>query len=156
MDRPVTSRLPLYLGRLLPLVLALIAGFILDVDMAYAQGNSCARLNAQLQQLDRNSSYRGLGGNQSQLRQLQRDVQRNESAYIRTGCNDLAKRGQTLPRDCKALAKRITDGRDQVAALSRDASTGEAVAQQREAILQEMSRFGCGGAPSSRPRSSAR
>ena len=78
-------------------------------------------------------------------------MQRNESAYIRNGCNDLAKRGQTLPRDCKTLAKRITDGREAVAALDQQASTGEAVAQQREAILQEMARFGCGGlAPTQR------
>lgn len=133
------------LGRLLPLVVAIAAGLVIDIDTAIAQGASCNRLNAQLQQLDRNSSYRGLGGNQSQLRRLQSDLQRSESSYIRTGCNDLAKRGQTLPRDCRTLAKRITDGRAQVAALNESSQTGEAVAQQREAILQEMARFGCGG-----------
>jgi hypothetical protein len=45
---------------------------------------------------------------------------------------------------CRALAREILSGREQVEQLSRGVDTGNAVAEQREAILQEMARFGCG------------
>src|SRR5690606_1233978 len=80
-----------------------------------------------------------------QLRQAQREVQRAESAYVRQGCNDDAKAGRRLNAQCQQIARRVLDGREQVKQLESTVQTGDAVAGQREAILQEMSRFGCDG-----------
>ena len=133
---------------LLHLWVVLLAGLIvllIDVSVAYAQSASCAQLGATLRTLERNRSYQIAQEGAGSARSLQRQVQRNESAYIRGGCNDDAKAGRQLSRECRALAREITSGREEVANLSRTLETGNAIAQQREAILQEMARFNCGG-----------
>jgi hypothetical protein len=129
------------------LFVLLAAGFsalAIDISVAYAQSASCAQLEATLRTLERNSAYRQSQNGAGNVRTLQRQVQRNESAYVRGGCNDDAKAGRTLSRECRALAREITTGRAEVANLSKVVETGNAIAQQREAILQEISRFGCG------------
>lgn len=133
---------------LLHLWVVLLTGLIvllIDVSAAYAQSASCAQLGATLRTLERNRSYQIAQEGAGSARSLQRQVQRNESAYIRGGCNDDAKAGRQLSRECRALAREITSGREEVANLSRTLETGNAIAQQREAILQEMARFNCGG-----------
>ena len=72
----------------------------------------------------------------------QRDVQRTESRYVRDGCNDDAKAGRPLSR-MPGAGREITADATRSRTLSRSVETGNAVAQQREAILQEMARFGC-------------
>ncbi len=119
------------------------AGLLIDVSTAYAQADSCARLQATLRSLDRNSDFQNSQG--GALKRLQREVQRSESAYVRQGCNDDAKAGRRLSPECRALAREVLRGREEVQQLSQSVSTGEAVAQQREAILQEMARFDCDG-----------
>jgi hypothetical protein len=74
---------------------------------------------------------------------MRQQVQRSESAYIRTGCNDDAKAGRQLNRECRNLARQITQGREDLEAMIRNVETGNAVAEQREALLQEIARFGC-------------
>ena len=132
-----------YLLQFVVLLGAALAGLAFDVSDAYAQSNACARLQAALNTLDRNSDFRQSSGNVSQLKDAQRDVQRSESAYVRQGCNDDAKAGRRLSGECKALARRVLDGRDLVKQLQSTVDTGDAVAGQRETILQEMARFGC-------------
>ena len=131
--------------RLFVMVMAGLAVVMLDASTAFAQSSSCAQLGATLQTLERNRAYQAAQDGAGSARSLQRQVQRNESAYIRGGCNDDAKAGRQLSRECKALAREITSGREEVANLSRTLETGNAIAQQREAILQEMARFNCGG-----------
>lgn len=132
-----------YLLQALVLLFAAFAGLALDVSAAYAQSNACGRLQASLQTLDRNSDFRDSRGNSQQLKQAQREVQRAESAYVREGCNDDAKAGRKLNAQCRQIARRVLDGREEVKQLQSTVDTGDAVAEQREAILQEMSRFGC-------------
>lgn len=117
--------------------------FALDVEMAHAQSSQCNRLVNALQQFDRNSDFRQFDGNSQAARQLQRDVQNAESRYIREGCNDDAKAGRTLTRQCQQIAREVLRLRDQFANVSKSVETAGAIAQQREAILQEMARFGC-------------
>lgn len=131
------------LTRFLPLILVAAVGFVLDVNDAYAQSASCRQLQRQLQSLDRNSDFRQGGSNSQAAKRAAAQVQQDESAYVRTGCNDLAKRGEQLPRECRNLARRILDGRAEVERLNSSVSTAMAVSQQREAILQEIARFGC-------------
>jgi hypothetical protein len=131
--------------RLLLLIIAGLAVLAIDVSAAFAQSASCRQLDATLQTLERNRAYQSTLDGADGARALQRQVQRNESAYIRNGCNDDAKAGRQLTRECRALAREITTGRDQVANQSRTLDTGNAIAQQREAILQEMARFNCNG-----------
>lgn len=131
--------------RLLLLTMAGLAMLAIDISTAFAQSASCGQLQATLETLERNRAYQSSLQGADSARALQRQVQRNESAYIRNGCNDDAKAGRQLTRDCRALAREITQGREQVANFSRTMDTGNAIAQQREAILQEMSRFNCGG-----------
>jgi hypothetical protein len=129
--------------RLAALVVAGLAICAADTSAVYAQAASCNQLTATLDTLNRNRDYRAAQDNADAARDMQRDVQRSESAYIRGGCNDDAKAGRQLSRECRALAREITSGREEVAALSRSVETGNAVAQQREAVLQEIARFGC-------------
>jgi hypothetical protein len=130
--------------RLLTILGAALIVFAADVSAAHAQSASCERLQATLATLDRNSDFRQSEGSSRQLKQVQQELQRKESSYVRTGCNADAKAGRQLSSQCRALAREIRAGRAQVEELSRGVSTGNAVAEQREAILQEMSRFGCG------------
>ena len=81
--------------------------FALDVEMAHAQSSQCNRLVNALQQFDRNSDFRQFDGNSQAARQLQRDVQNAESRYIREGCNDDAKAGRTLTRQCQQIAREV-------------------------------------------------
>ncbi|RYG28948.1 MAG: DUF2865 domain-containing protein, partial [Burkholderiales bacterium] len=134
-----------YMLQAFVLLIAAFAGVAFDVSDAYAQSNACARLQASLQTLDRNSDFRDSRGNSQQLKQAQREVQRAESSYVREGCNDDAKAGRKLNAQCRQIAKRVLDGREEVKQLQSTVSTGDAVAEQREAILQEMSRFDCQG-----------
>ncbi len=136
--------------RLFVMVMAGLAVVMLDASTAFAQSSSCAQLGATLQTLERNRAYQAAQDGAGSARSLQRQVQRNESAYIRGGCNDDAKAGRQLSRECKALAREITSGREEVANLSRTLETGNAIAQQREAIMQEMARFNCGGGSQAR------
>jgi hypothetical protein len=115
--------------------------FILDVSDAYAQSRNCQALANTLASLERSGDR--LGDIRSQTRQLERDVQRAESKYVRDGCNAAAKRGEKLTSACRAQARVVVKARDALAAASSQADTGAAIAQQREAILQEMARFNC-------------
>ena len=126
----------------LALIVAAI-GLMLDVQSAYAQSSSCSRLQASLRQFDRNSDFRGLESNSQSARTLQRQVQDAESAYIRNGCNDDARAGRTLSRQCQGIARDVLRLREDFANVSQSLDTANAVAQQRESILQEMARFGC-------------
>lgn len=134
--RPSALRLVLAAG----LAVACIA---VDVSAAHAQSASCQRLEATLANLDRNSEFRNVGAATREARAVGRQVQRDESAYIRDGCNDDARAGRQLSPQCRALARDITRGREDYARLVSSVETGNAVAQQREALLQEIARFGC-------------
>lgn len=124
---------------------AALAGFAVDVSAAYAQSGSCSRLLATLDTLERNRDFQRARIGRDELRALERQVQRLESRYIRDGCNADAKAGRRLTPQCRALAREITAGREDYAGLARSFETGNAVAQQREAVLQEIARFGCTG-----------
>lgn len=130
------------LRAILLLVLAAIT-LALDVETAYAQANQCARLQSALVQFDRNGDFRQMNQNSNDARQVARQVQNAESQYIRQGCNDDARAGRTLTPQCQAVAREVISLRNQYAAIAQSVETGNAVAQQREAILQEMARFGC-------------
>lgn len=128
---------------LLVLLSAALVGVLVDTSTAHAQSNACSRLANTLKTLERNSDYRRADDNSGDLKRLQRDVQRAESSYVRQGCNADAKAGRKLTSECRALARQITSGRADVEELKRSVQTGNAVAEQREAILQEMARFDC-------------
>lgn len=135
------TRLPF--PRLFAAVAVAFAVIAVDVSVAHAQSSSCRRLESTLANLERNSDFRNVSSNTREARSLGSEVQRYESAYVRGGCNADAKAGRRLSNECRALARRITSGRDQYAALVSSVETGNAVAQQREAVLQEIARFGC-------------
>jgi hypothetical protein len=138
------QRPPNFVLRLCALAGAAISVFVLDVSAAHAQSASCARLEASLATLDRNRDFRDADGNAREARDIGRQLQQAESAYVRQGCNDDAKAGRRLSSQCRRLARDITQGRKDYDALVRSVETGNAVAQQREALLQEIARFGCG------------
>jgi hypothetical protein len=122
--------------------------FMLDVSAAYAQSRNCQALANTLASLERSGDK--LGDIRAQTRQLERDVQRAESKYVRDGCNAAAKRGEKLTSACRAQARVVVKARDALEAASSQADTGAAIAQQREAILQEMARFNCSSRSSTR------
>ena len=117
---------------------------VLDVNTAYAQAVQCFQLEAALRQFDGNSDYRQVGGNSQAARQAQRDVQAMESRYVRDGCNDAARAGLQLTEQCRQIGREVLRLREVAADVSRQVETANAVGAQREAILQEMARFGCG------------
>jgi hypothetical protein len=122
--------------------------FILDVSEAYAQSRNCQALANTLASLERSGDK--LGDIRAQTRELERDVQRAESKYVRDGCNAAAKRGEKLTSACRAQARLVVKARDALKSASGQADTGAAIAQQREAILQEMARFNCSSRSSTR------
>src|SRR5690606_31501468 len=81
--------------------------------------------------------------------QAQRDVQAMESRYVRDGCNDAAKAGITLTPQCQQIGREVLRLRDVAADVARQVETANAIGAQREAILQEMARFGCGASQGS-------
>jgi hypothetical protein len=117
---------------------------VLDVNTAYAQAAQCAQLDNALRQFDRNGDFRQMGGNSQAAQQAQRDVQTMESRYVRDGCNDAARAGVQLTPQCREIGREVLRLRDVAASVSQQVETANAVAGQREAILQEMARFGCG------------
>lgn len=131
--------------RLRPFLLLILTALLLalDVRAAHAQAAQCAQLQSALAQFDRNSDFQRMGGNSNAARQLQRQVQQAESRYIREGCNDDARAGRVLTRQCQLIARDVLSLRDDYAQVSQAVENANAVAQQREAILQEMARFGC-------------
>ena len=127
--------------------LAVLAG---DIVAAHAQSQNCRRLETTLASLERNGDYRNLSTSTQQARAKQQEVQRNESAYVRGGCNDDAKAGRQLNAQCRNLARAIVSGRQDLERLVNRVEKGNAVARQREAALQERARFGCGGGSNTR------
>ncbi len=132
------------------LLLALIALVIGGVSDSYAQSARCQSLYNTLRTLERNPAFRSAQSANSELKAAQRQEQQIESRYVRQGCNADAKAGRPLNSQCRALARQITQGRAQIADLERNLRTGDALSQQREAVLQEIARFDCGGGSTAR------
>ena len=128
------------------LVMLLVSAMclLLDVTAAHAQAAACARLEDSLRQFDRNGDFQQRQGNSRAARRLADQVQSAESRYIREGCNDDARAGRTLSPRCQSIGRDVLDLREQYGAVSQSVDSAGAVAQQREAILQELARFGCG------------
>ncbi|HEY0033431.1 MAG TPA: DUF2865 domain-containing protein [Devosia sp.] len=97
-----------------------------------------------LRQVDNNGDFQQMGGDSRAARRAARDVQQMESRYIREGCNDDAKAGRQLTRQCTQIGREVLRLRDVAASVGQQVESANAVAGQREAILQEMARFGCG------------
>jgi len=131
-------------------LVAAAASYAAEISVAVAQSNNCARLIATLDTLDRNRDFRSYQSPSGDLRDVQNALQQVESRYVRDGCNDDARAGRPLNRDCRVLAREITDGRDQLASLQQVVQTGSAIAEQREAVLQEIARFQCNTGSSAR------
>lgn len=125
------------------------ACLIADVSTVYAQAAQCAQLENALRQFDGNADFRRMGGNSQAARQAARDVQAMESRYVRDGCNDAARAGQQLTPQCRQIGREVLRLRDVAAEVARQVETANAVAGQREAILQELARFGCGASEGS-------
>jgi hypothetical protein len=127
---------------------AALAVFALDADDAYAQSRNCQALANTLAQIERSGNFQDLDSINERTRQAQDAVTAAESRYVRDGCNAAAKRGEQLTPQCKAEARAVLSARADLKAISSQADTGNAVAQQREAVLQEMARFNCGSGAS--------
>jgi hypothetical protein len=130
--------------------------FVLDVNEAYAQSRNCQTLANTLASIERSGDFRNLGDINDRTRDLERAVQKAESQYVRDGCNAAAKRGEKLNSQCRAEARAVVKARDAFAKVSSQAETGNAVAQQREAVLQEMARFNCSSRSSAAVREESR
>jgi hypothetical protein len=139
--------------RLALLVLATTV-FALDVETAYAQSRNCRSLASTLASIERNGDFQGTS--RSELRRLEREVQQAESKYVRDGCNAAAKRGERLTSACRAQARTVVRTREALERASGQAETAAAIAQQREAILQEMARFNCDSRSSARVNQESR
>lgn len=131
-------------GRAIVLLVLAAIFVVLDVSTAYAQSAQCSQLERALRQFDRNSEFQQFGGGSQAARQLGQQVQQAESRYIREGCNDAAKAGRQLTPQCQQIAQAVLSLRRDYAAVAQQVDTANAVAGQREAILQELARFGCG------------
>jgi len=117
--------------------------FALDASDAYAQSRNCQALSNTLRSLESSDGFANLDQINDQQRQAQDDVQQAESQYVSDGCNAAAKRGEALNTQCRAEARLVLRTRDALARISKQADTGGAISQQREAVLQEMARFNC-------------
>jgi len=126
--------------RLLALVCAL-AVLAFDAEAAIAQSRNCPALIDTLNALNRSAGNVNLDDYDNQLRQATRDVRAAKSQYIRDGCNAAAKAGQPLVGQCRAEWNQILQAQ---AELDQAGKLGD-IANQREAVLQDISRFNCNG-----------
>ena len=131
------------------LLMMAVVVFLLDANDAVAQSRNCQALANTLQQIERNSGFQGLSDINDRTRAAQDEVTAAESQYVRDGCNAAAKAHQTLSGQCRVEARQVLAARDNLKKVSSQADTGNAIAQQREAVLQEMARFNCGSGQSS-------
>ena len=138
----MTQRASAILVRLM-LLCCVSAVFVLDVSDAHAQSRNCQALANTLASIERSGDFGDLGDVRRRTRELEREVQRAESKYVRDGCNAAAKRGERLTSACRTQARAVIRAREALEAASNQQETGAAIAQQREAILQEMARFNC-------------
>ena len=127
----------------LALLIAATTMFGLDANDAFAQSRNCQALANTLSQIERSGGFSSLGDLNDRTRQAQDAVTQAESRYVRDGCNAAAKSGQPLNAQCRGEARQVLAARADLKKVSSQADTGNAVAQQREAILQEMARFNC-------------
>ena len=134
--------------RLLSATLFALAVVFAGTSLAHAQ-STCRQLQASLNQLNRNQDFRNYESGSGLLQQLRDQVRAAESAYVRNGCNADAQAGRVLTPQCQAIAREVLRLRDDFGRASASVQSGSSVAQQREAILQEMARFGCGTDPGS-------
>lgn len=124
-------------------VLALLAMLVVGAGEAQAQSATCMRLQQNLAQLDRNGAFRNSGASDAAARNLARSVQQAESLYIRTGCNEAARAGRQLSPQCQQIARDVLRLRGEYSNAAQAVQAAGSVASQREAVLQEMARFGC-------------
>ena len=120
------------------------ASVLVDAGTAYAQSRNCSQLGSTLNSLNRNREFRSLEKNTLEARTLASELQDFESIFIRGGCQKVLAAGKRLSRECRSVARRITQGRAKYNKLAASVETGQAVAQQRELALQQIARFGCG------------
>ncbi|HVW93129.1 MAG TPA: DUF2865 domain-containing protein [Devosia sp.] len=131
--------------RLLRLAILLAGLFVaLDAGAALAQSAVCGQLGGMLAQFDRNPDLRNAGQAADNLRALQADERNAEQAYLRTGCQDAQQKKLPQTQQCRGIARQILSERDQIAKLSQSADNGSALAAQRQQIVQQMARYGCG------------
>ena len=130
--------------RLLAAICGLVGLLAADGAALAQQSANCAQLDNTLRSLTRNSDFRALEQNTQRLRQIADDLRDVESLFVRGGCQRILNAGQALPQQCRNVARRIVQGRDQYETIARSVETGQAVARQREVVLQDIARFGCG------------
>ena len=133
-------------------LLVIFAAVLTDIDTAYAQSRSCSQLGSTLNSLNKNREFRSLEKNTLQARELSGELQDLESLFVRGGCQKELAAGKRLSRQCRTVARRITQGRSKYNKLAASVETGQAVAQQRELAFQQILRFGCGTGSSSSAR----
>ncbi|MGN6100150.1 MAG: DUF2865 domain-containing protein [Devosia sp.] len=114
------------------------------VPAAVAQTATCRQLYATLASLERNGDFRNADRADADMRALQQTMQDAQSAYNRSGCQDAQQQGFPQTPECRAYARQYLSAQGQVKKLQQSAAKGGAIAQQREAVLQEIARFGCG------------
>jgi hypothetical protein len=122
---------------------AALVALALGATGALAQTASCSQLNAQLNALSRNGDYRNSDAASSNLRALQATMQDAQSAYNSTGCMAAQQAHQPQTPQCRAYAHQYLQAKAQADQLSRTVSNGDAVAERREEVLQQIARFGC-------------
>jgi hypothetical protein len=132
-------------------IVALLA-VLVDQGAAFAQSATCQQLAQTLGMLERNGDFRDLQNSSDKAQALAAEVQQDSSTYVRGGCQAVQNAGQQLPPQCQILARRIIAGRRDYASIAQSIQTGNAVAQQREQVLQQIARFGCGSVQPQRPR----
>lgn len=136
------ERLSAFFSRFGLLLIAAAAVLVSDISIAHAQSASCSQLQRSLRTLENNSNFRELESAEISAQQYAQAVQDAESSYVRAGCVQQQQQGQ-LTRECRVLARQILSGRSDRDTLYQRVETGTSVAQQREAVLQEIARFGC-------------
>ncbi len=125
------------------IILFVAGSLFMKSDIALAQSNTCSKLNQTLRSLDRNRDYRSYKKNNATYQTLAKELKKQESQFVRGGCQKLLNSGQKLTNACRTLARRILKGRSRVEKLKNSLATAQAVAQQRKQILQQIAARGC-------------
>lgn len=123
-----------------------VAGVCLgaEVSASHAQSASCGQLAASLQALNASPDFANLNQSLRTGQAVAANVRNLEGAYVRTGCQAAQDQRLRQTQQCRGLARQILGGRADYARLSQSVETGSTLARQRQGVLQQMARNGCG------------
>ena len=107
---------------------------------------SCRQMASTVRQIERNRDFRHLNTNKQSAGTLEHDLGIVERAFVQAGCQRALNAGQSLNRQCRNAARQILRGRRDLDNLRQRVQSGNALARQRNQLLEGINGGNCSAA----------